>query len=61
MATIYPAISSIRVTKHDMTRSYASNLCGEHLALFTILDKKGNEASLEAIDYILKVLLLFHN
>ena len=61
MATIHSTITSVGIGEHNMTRSHAIDFCREHLALLSVFNEKGDESSLEAIYYILKVLLLFHN
>ena len=44
-----------------MTRGNAIDFGGERFALLTFFDKKGNETTLETINYILEFWLLFHN
>ena len=61
MATINSTISSIHVREHDMARGNAVYLCRERFALLVLLYKKGNETTLETINYILEFWLLFHN
>ena len=44
-----------------MTRSHAIDFGGERSALLALFNEKGNETTLETINYILEFWLLFHN
>ena len=47
------AIWAIHVREHNMTRGNAIDFGGERFALLTFLNEKGNETTLETINYIL--------
>ena len=44
-----------------MTRSNAIDFSRERFALLALFNEKGNETTLETINYILEFWLLFHN
>lgn len=51
MPTINSTISAIGIGEHNVLRGGRSHLGRKDLPLLSLLDKKGNETTLEVIDY----------